>query len=172
MDVTPTSCDDLLVLEVAALGTGDRTSRVGSFSFAFALFAASCPTFRKASVNGVDKAVLVVGDGCSSDGSDAGGCDWFCTRDVSVVDGRVIPVDAGAESSARRCLTSPYSFHSSISLTFYRVQDRWLAEHRQGQCKQRTPRTNPCFTRPGSCLFPARRPHNIRACSSVATSRA
>lgn len=35
-----------------------------------------------------------------------------------------------------------------------------------------TATTTPIFTRPGSFLLPALRPHSIRAFSSVATSRA
>ena len=37
---------------------------------------------------------------------------------------------------------------------------------------ERTPTTIPILTSPGNFLFPALRPHNIRAFSSVATSRA
>ena len=38
--------------------------------------------------------------------------------------------------------------------------------------RKHTPTTMPILTRPGSFRLPARRPHSIRAFSSVATSRA
>ena len=49
-------------------------------------------------------------------------------------------------------LSSPYSFHSSTS--------------------SRSPTIMPILTKPGSFLFPALRPHSMRAFSSVATSKA
>lgn len=61
-------------------------------------------------------------------------------------------VAEGVKAKERLSFTSPYSFHSSIS--------------------GRSATIIPILTNPGNFLFPALRPHSIRAFSSVATSRA
>lgn len=67
-------------------------------------------------------------------------------------EGVVVADGVGLGPGSTFSLSSPYSFHSSTSSI--------------------SPTIMPILTSPGNFLFPALRPHSIRAFSSVATSRA
>ena len=140
-----------------------------------AFFAASNPACRIAVVNGpsvVDdcggRAEMVVDDGAFERLS-AG---WRDVEGVLGVDGVEIE---GAGPAPTWSFSSPYSFHSSTSSRSYPfnisafVNNQYIKPPPEDI---RTPTTIPILTRPGSFLFPARRPQSMRAFSSVATSRA
>ena len=138
---------------------------------ALAFWAASWPAWRMAAVSG--DSVDLYGEGFAGlltrgEGLEAvlvvGGLEG-----VFVVDGDGV---AGAGwSPPTFALSSPYSFHSSIS------SKSCCSQVRKGLPRRKmlaigTPTIIPILTSPGSFFLPARRPHSIRAFSSVATSRA
>lgn len=86
------------------------------------------------------------------------------------LDGVVDGVPPMSETLPICCLSSPYSFHSSISSRSWPMSAAGDLSLERG--RQHTPTTVPNFTNPGSFRPFDLRPHSIRAFSSVATSRA